>query len=63
MSKRLKINLIAAVFVLVAGANLSFAGPSKSTLQPFADCHSGSASCSCGVGNACHYGGGACECD
>lgn len=60
MSKRMKLNILAAMMVLVGG--FSYANTPKPTVMPMASCHSGSASCSCDAGQACWYGGGACEC-
>jgi len=63
MSKRMKVNLIAIMFILAAGANMSFANSLRTGPTALnASCHSGSASCSCDAGQGCWYGGGACEC-
>lgn len=63
MGKRMKINLLAAIMVLAAGANMSFASSPKPPVTTLlASCHSGSASCTCDAGQACWYGGGGCQC-
>ncbi len=60
MSKRMKLNIFAAMMVLIGG--FSYANAAKPAVMMLASCHSGSASCSCDAGQACWYGGGACEC-
>lgn len=63
MSKRMIVNLVAAIAVMLGGATLGFASPATHVVRSMQTCSGGGGTCSCDAGQTCYSNSSGCQCN